>query len=303
MPINTGDFAKALQPGVNKWWGLAYQEHPIEYKDLFGSFTSKKAYEEDVLATGFGLAPVKTQGGTVKYDTHQQGYVTRYVNIRYALGYILTEDELDDNQYPQDLAKKRTIALAFSMRQTKENIAANVYNRAFDSDYTGGNGVEMISTAQVTKNGTQSNHLAIPADLSEASIEDLLIQIGAAVNDRGLKISLIGQSLHIPYNLNFKAERILKSVLRVDTANNDINALRNMGMLPGGAMINHYFTDTDAFFIRTNCPDGMKMFQRKALSAPQQDNDFDTANLKMKTDERYAFGWTDWRGVYGSPGV
>lgn len=299
--INTGSIAKLLWPGLNAVWGKEYVEHPVECRDLFDMETSEKAYEEEVLVPGFGLAPVKAEGSSVQYDSTSQGYVSRYTHIAYGLGFIVTREAIDDNQYEKK-ALGSTRDLAFSFRQTKENVAANVYNRAFNSSYTGGDGKELLATDHPIQGGTFSNELATPADLSEASLEDICVQIMNAVNDRGLKISLMPRSLIVPTALTFEATRILKSQLQNDTANNAINALRSMGMFPEGVKINHYLTDADAWFVRTNAPRGMKMFSRTAAEFAQ-DNDFDTSNLKYKGYERYSVGWTDPRGLYGSAGA
>lgn len=299
--ITTGQHPKALWPGIKEWWGRSYQEHKEEYVDLFDTETSDKAYEEDVEITGFGLAPVKNQGTAINYDTESQGSVTRYTHVAYALGYIVTFEELRDDLY-EVVSKRRAKMLAFSMRQTKENVGANVYNRAFTSGYTGGDGQVMICNTHPTLTGNQSNVLATPADLSEASIEDLTIQIMQATNNRGLRISLMPESLHIPTQTWYEANRILKSVLQNDTANNAINVLKATNVFPKGIKMNHYFTSATAWFIRTNAPTGMKHYVRDAVMF-DQDNDFDTKNAKAACYERYSFGWSDWRGVYGSQGV
>lgn len=299
--ITTGAHPKALWPGVHAWWGRMYMEHPEEFPDLFDEESSDQAYEEDVEVTGFGLAPVKNQGETIYYDSEQQGSVTRYTHVAYALGYIVTYEELRDNLYAS-VSKTRAKALAFSMRQTKENVAANVYNRAFNATYTFGDGTTLISTAHPTLAGNQSNQLTTAADLSEASIEDLVIQIMQTQNNRGLRISALPRSLHVPVQLWFEANRIYKSVLQNDTAQNAINVLRATNVFPEGIKVNHYFTSSTAWFIRTNVPNGMRYFSREAASF-DQDNDFDTKNAKAACYERYSFGMTDFRGVFGTPGV
>ena len=299
--IATGNHPKALWPGIKAWWGRVYDEHSEEYTDLFDKDTSRMHYEEDVQVTGFGLAPVKAQGKTVSYDSEVQGYVKRYTHVVYGLGYIVTREELDDGLYAT-VSKRRAQALAFSMRQTKENVAAQVYNRAFNSTYTGGDGVELCATNHPSKAGTWQNELTAAADLSEASLEDMIILIMGATNDRGLKISLMPKSLHVHRSDWFEANRILKSVLQNDTGNNAVNVLRSTNAIPGGIKVNHYFSDTDAWFLRTNAPRGMIMYQRRAVEFTQ-DNDFDTENAKAKSTERYSFGWTDPRGIYGSPGA
>jgi hypothetical protein len=269
--------------------------------DLFDLDSSRQNYEEDVQVTGFGLAPVKPQTVSVAYDSESEGYTTRYTHVVYALGYIVSREELEDNLYAV-VSKRRAQALAFSMRQTKENVAANVYNRAFNTSYLGGDGQVLIGSAHPSKSGSQSNVLSVASDISEAAIEDLIIQIMGATNDRGLRISLMPKSLHVHRSDWFEANRILKSVLQNDTATNATNVLRATNALPGGIKVNHYFTDTDAWFIRTNAPRGMIMYQRRPVEFTQ-DNDFDTENAKAKNTERYSVGWTDWRGLWGTPGA
>ncbi len=299
--ITSGAHPKALWPGVKAWWGRTYTEHKVEYTDLFDTDTSEKQYEEDVQVTGFGLAPIKPEGTAVSYDSEVQGFVSRYTHVAYALGYIVTHEELRDNLY-EVVSKRRSQALAFSHRQTKENVAANVYNRAFNTSFTFGDGKAMIVTDHPSKSGDQSNALTIAADLSEASLEDLIIQIMGATNDRGLKFNNMPRSLLVPRQLWFEANRILKSVLQYDTANNAINALRATNAIPEGIKVNHYFTDVDAWFLRTNVQRGMLHYEREAIDF-DQDNDFDTKNAKAKCYERYSFGMTDFRQLYGSPGA
>lgn len=299
--ITTGTHPKALWPGIKAWWGRSYAEHTEEWIGLFDKDTSDKAYEEEVEITGFGLAPVKNEGTAIVYDSESQGAITRYTNVAYALGYIVTYEELQDDLY-EVVSKRRAQQLAFSMRQTKENVAANIYNRAFNSAYTGGDSVSMISASHPTVSGNQSNVLTTAADLSETAIEDLIIQIGLTVNSRGMKISAVPQSLHVPYQLMFEANRIYKSVLQSDTANNNINVIRAMNVFPKGIMASHYFSSATAWFIRTNIPRGMVWFEREECSF-DQDNDFDTKNAKAACYERYIPGWSDWRGVFGTPGV
>ena len=299
--ITTGTHPKALWPGIKAWWGRVYDEHKVEYTDLFSTESSSRSYEEDVEVTGFGLAPVKAEGAAVSYDTDTQSFVSRYTHAAYALGYIVSHEEMQDNLYEM-VSKRRSASLAFSMRQTKETVAANVYNNGFDSNFTGGDSSAMLVTNHTTLSGDQSNILATAADLSEASIEDLIIQIMGATNARGLKISLMPDGLLVPRQSWFEANRILKSVLQNDTANNAINVLRSTNALKGDIKVNHYFTDTDAWFMRTNAPRGLIHYQREGVSFTQ-DNDFDTSNAKAKCYERYSFKWTDWRGIYASPGA
>jgi hypothetical protein len=299
--ITTGAHPKALWPGIHAWWGRQYAEHREQFPDLFAIQASDKAYEEDVEITGFGLAPVKSEGSAIIYDSEAQGTVSRYTHVAYALGYIVTYEELRDDLY-EAVSKRRAQALAFSMRQTKENVAANVYNRAFSSSYTFGDGVSVINTAHPTLSGNQSNQLTTAADLSEAAIEDLVIQIRNTTNARGLRISVLPESLIVPTSYEFEANRILKSVLQNDTANNAINVIRAMGTFPKGIKVNNYFTSTTAWFIRTNVPNGMVLFNREVVSF-DQDNDFDTKNAKAACYERYAVGVSDWRGLFATAGV
>jgi len=299
--IMTSNHPKALWPGVNAWWGKSYQDHQTEYTDLFDTHTSSQAYEEDVQIVGFGLAPVKQQGAPVQYDSEIQGFLTRYTHVAYALGYIVTHEELQDNLY-EAVSKTRAASLARGFRQTKERVAANIYNRAFNSSYVGGDGIALCSTAHVnTSGGTWSNKLAVDADLSEAALEDITIQIMQAQDDRGLLINLMPKSLHIAPANWYNANRILKSVYQTGTANNDINVIKATNALPMGIKLNHYFTAPQAWFIRTNVQNGMKYFEREAISF-SQDNDFDTKNAKAAAYERYSFGWTDPRAIYGSNG-
>lgn len=300
--INTSNFAKLLWPGINAIYGKEYNEYPVEWDKLFDKETSNKAYEEDVGLSSFGLAMVKTEGNGVNYDTERQGFTTRYNHVVYALGFIITREIYEDDQYSK-VGKSKAQGLAFSMRQTKEIVGANVYNRAFSGSYLGGDGVSLISNAHPNiAGGTQSNTPAVQADLSEASLEQAYIDIAGWTNDRGLRIAVRPQQLIIPYTLTFEAQRILKTDGRVGTDNNDINAIKQLGLFPKGIVVNHYLTDTDAFFIRTDAKNGMKYFERRGDEFTM-DNDFDTENAKYKATARYSFGWTDWRQLYASQGV
>lgn len=301
--INSSSFAKALFPGVSSWYGKAYNEYSPEWPSLFDSNKSSRAYEEEVGVRSFGLAKRKPEGQAIDYDDESQAFITRYAHVVYALGFIITREMVEDDLYDV-VGKRRSEGLAFSMRQTKEIVGANVYNRAFNASYTGGDGVSLLNAAHPNfSGGTQSNVLDTPADLSEAALEQACIDIAKWTNDRGLRIALQPNKLIIPVDLTFEAERILKSPYRVGGNDNDINALNHMGKFPGGVVVNHYLTDTNAWFLRTNLPnDGMKHFQRRGMEfAP--DNDFDTENAKYKASERYSFGWTDWRGLFGTPGA
>ena len=303
--IATGNISRLLQEGVANVFGQAYAEHTEQCSMLFDKETSAKAFELDQQFEGFGLAPVKQEGSGVAYDSQQEGFTPKYPMLTYAKGFIVTREAMEDNLY--NLFARRARSLAFSMRQTRENVAANVYNRAFNSAFlmTGGDGVELLSTAHVngpSDSGTYSNKLATPAALSESSLEDLLIQINQATDPRGLRVAIRGERLIVPPKLGFDAERILNSTLQNDTGNNAINAVRATGMLPAGHMVNNYLTSDTAWFIKTNAPDGMKFWERQAVRF-EQDNDFGTSNARFKADERYAFGWTDAHGLYGSAGV
>lgn len=302
--INTGSFAKALWPGINAWFGQSYKEWPEEYKMLFDTESSRRAYEEEVGVSGFGLASEKSEGSGVIYDEASQSFVMRYTNKTYALGFIITQEMIEDNQYDISvIGKQQSKALAFSMRQTKEVLAANVYNRAFNTNYTFGDGKALCVSDHPTKvGGTFSNVPTVAADLSEASLEQAAIDIAGFKNDRGLLVSIMPKKLIIPKELMFEAERILKSTLQNDSANNAINALRSTGIFSDGVAVNHYLTDADAWFIRTNCPEGMKHFERVATEFGM-DNDFDTTNAKFKARFRCSFGVTDPRGIYGSAGA
>lgn len=287
---------------MNAWYGKAYDEHPEEWSKIFPTYGSRKRFEEDVGISSFGLARQMPEGTPTQYDDEQQGFVTRYTHVTYGLGFIITKEMYEDDLYDV-VGERRARGLAFSMRQTKETVAANVLNRAFNASYTGGDGVEMCATNHpLVSGGTFANELAVAADLSEASLEQASIDIMKFENDRGLKISVMPEKLIVPPDLAFEAERILSSPYRVGTANNDINALKLMGRFPGGIVVNHYLTDTNAWFCTTNAPDGLKHFERRADSF-DMDNDFDTDNAKFKATARYSFGWTDPRGIFGSPGA
>ena len=300
-PIATGNHPKALWPGVKAWWGVGYGEHGEECKELFETASSGQAWEEDVQTSGFPLAPVKREGASTTYASHAQVYISRYTHVAYSLGFIVTFEEIINNLY-EKVANSRSKSLGFSMRQTKENVGANVYNRATNGNFLGGDGVVLLSASHPTASGNQSNILAPAADMSEAALEDLLIQIMNTKNHDGLRIALMAQTLHVPTQLWYESNRILKSVLQVKTADNTPNIIKDTGEFPGGIKLNHYFTDSDAFFMRTNCPDGMKNYQRYQIDL-EQDNDFDTKNAKASSYDYYSFGWSDWRGLYGSIGA
>ena len=300
--INTGSHPKLLWPGIHAIWGQIYNEHAKEYGDLYNELDSDKAYEQDVEVTGFGLAPVKAQGAPTQYDSEIQGIVTTYTHVAYSLGYIVTYEELRDNLY-EEVSMRRAKANAFSINQTVENVAAFLYNNAFSTTYyTTADNAALVSTQHVNATGgTYSNALSPAADLSEAALEDLTIQIMGTQNDRGLLINIMPESLHIPRQEYYNANRILKSVLQSNTANNNINVLKAVNAFPKGIKLNHYFTAPHAWFIRTNCPNGMQMFWRDRPMF-DQDNDFDTKNAKAATYMRFSVGASDPRGIFGSNG-
>ena len=300
--INTGTHPKALWPGVYAWWGQVYNEHPEEYSDLFEVVTSSQAYEEEVQATGFGLAPVKPEGAPLTYDYEAQGPVQRYTHLSYALGYKVTLEEIQDNLY-EKLSSGRAASNAFSIRQTVENLAAAVYNDAFTGNvFQYATGQSACSTSQPnTTGGTFSNALSPGADLTEASLEDMCILAMGLPTDRGLLVSIMPVSLHIARQEWFNANRILKSVMQSGTANNDPNVLKATNAFPGGIKLNHYFTAPHAWFVRTNAMNGPKWFWRTRPMF-DQDNDYDTKNAKAATFFRASCGITEPRSLLGSNG-
>lgn len=299
--ITTGSFAKDLWPGVNKWYGLAYSEYPVEFTEIFDEESSGLAFEEDVGISGFGLAAEKPEGRGIEYDDARQGFIDRYVHTVYALGFMITREMYEDG-IAGTVALKRAKALAFSMRQTKEILGANILNRAFDSNYLFGDGKELCATDHPNvAGGTWANELSVAADLSEASLEQACIDIANFTNDRGLRIAVRPMKLIINVNNTFESTRILKSELRQGTTDNDLNAIRALGMIPE-VVINHYLTDMDAWFIKTDIPDGLKWFNRRSEEF-DTDNDFDTENARFKSTFRASWGCTDKRGVFGSPGA
>lgn len=298
--ITTGNIPTLLWPGLNAVWGDSYKDWDRKYVDLFDISQSEMNYEEDVELPGFGLAPVKPQGSAIMYDTTAQQTKSRYQHVAYALGFIVTHEEMKDNLYLKNGTKK-TKALARSMRQTVENVGANVYNRGFNVSFTGGDGQPLFSASHPTPNGNQSN-LLTAADLSEAALEDGVTQIMNMVDARGLKVAARPRSLHVATSNWANAVRIVKSILTPGSADNAVNALRAEGYFQEGAKINPYFTDQDAWFIRTDVEDGMRFFWREEPDFAQ-DGDFDTSNLKYKAYQRFSAGWSDFRGAYGSAGA
>ena len=301
MAMNRSNFAKMLEPGLNTLFGLEYAQYPAEYAAVFSSNSSQKAYEEDVLLAGFGNAPTKTEGSAVSYDSGSQQWTARYQHETVALAFSITEEAEEDGQYGS-IASRYTKALARSMANTKEIKAANILNNATVSGFEGGDGSTLLSASHETEAGDMSNTLPTQADLSETSLESVLIAIGDMKDDRGLQIAATAKQLIIPTAYQFVAERLLESQLRPDTADNDINAIRNGGFIPKGYHVMRRLTDSNAWFLTTDIPDGLKMFQRSAMKKGME-GDFETGNVRYKVRERYSFGWTDWRGIYGSVGT
>ena len=302
MAISRAQLVKELEPGLNALFGLEYKRYENQHAEIYTTESSDRAFEEEVMLSGFANANVKVEGSGVAYDEAQETYTARYTHDTLALAFSITEEAIEDNLYDR-LAGRYTRALARSMANTKQVKAANVLNNAFDSNFTGGDGKELCSLLHpLASGGVLENTLNTAADLSETSIEQSLIDIAAFVDERGLKIALQGVKLIIPKELQFTAERILKSPQRVGTADNDINAMANMGMIPQGYRVNHYLTDVDAFFIMTDAPNGLKQFVRSPIKTAIE-GDFDTGNVRFKARERYSFGFSDPRGIFGSPGA
>ena len=299
MAINRAQLAKELEPGLNALFGMEYSRYENEHAEIFDQEASDRAFEEEVMLVGFGEAAVKQEGSAVQFDTAQESFTARYSHETVALAFSLTEEAVEDNLY-DTLSARYTRSLARSMAYTKQTKAANILNNAFST--AGGDGVSLVNTAHPTAlGGTFSNRSSTDADLNETSLEQAMIDIAAFIDERGLKIAMQGRKLIIPVNIQFVADRILNSTLRVGTSDNDINALRNMGMLPDGYTINHYLSDTDAYFIKTDATNGFKHFVRAPLTTGME-GDFDTGNMRYKARERYSFGFSDPRCVYGSQG-
>ena len=301
MAISRSQLVKELEPGLNALFGLEYDRYENQHAEIFDTENSDRAFEEEVMLSGFGTASVKPEATSVNFDDATESFTARYTHETIALAFAITEEAVEDNLYDK-ISCRYTKALARSMSNAKQVKAANVLNNGFDSSYTGGDGVELFSTAHPTTGGNVKNELSTAADLNETSLEQALIDIAGITDDRGLKVALNGMKMIIPVNLQFVAERLMKSNLRPGTADNDTNAHRSMGMIPQGYVVNNYLTDTDAFFIKTDAPNGMKHFQRAAIST-KMEGDFETGNVKYKARERYSFGWSDWRGIFGSPGA
>jgi|TARA_R110002020_G_scaffold474304_1_gene705256 hypothetical protein len=305
MAISRAQLAKELEPGLNALFGMSYDSYDREYEEIFAIEDSERAFEEEVLITGFGTAPTKTEGAGVAFDTASEGFTARYTHDTIALAFSLTSEAVEDNLY-DSLGRRYVKALARSMGNTKEVKGADVLNNAFNTSFAGGDGQPLISASHpLAGGGTLANRATTMADLNETSLEDALIDISTFTDDRGLTISVQASKLVVPPQLVFVADRILNSTLRSGTADNDVNAIRNTGVLPQGYTVNHYLSDPDAFFLLTSVTDageGLKMFQRTAMETSMEP-DFSTDNIRYKARERYSFGFSDWRGIYGSQGA
>ena len=301
MAISRAQLVKELEPGLNALFGLEYKQYVNEAAEIFETENSDRAFEEEVMLAGFANATVKPEGQGISYDSAQETFTARYTNETIALAFAITEEAIEDNLYDR-LASRYTKALARSMANTKQVKAAAVLNNAFSTSYLGGDGKALCATDHPTLAGSFKNELSTAADLNETSLEQALIDIAAFTDERGLKIAARGVKMIIPSALQFTAERLMKSQGRTGTADNDINAVGSMGMIPQGYTVNHYLTDTDAFFIKTDVPNGLKMFVRAPIKTAME-GDFDTGNVRYKARERYSFGFSDPRGIFGSPGA
>jgi len=301
MAISRAQLVKELEPGLNALFGLEYKQYADETKEIFDTESSDRAFEEEVMLSGFGNAAVKPEGQGIQFDDAQETFTARYTNETIALAFAITEEAIEDNLYDR-LASRYTKALARSMASTKNVKGAAVLNNAFTAAFAGGDGVELCSAVHPTLAGTFSNEPATAADLNETSLEQAIIDISAFTDERGLKIAARGMKMIIPPQLQFTADRLLNTAGRTGTADNDINAIKNMGMIAGGYTVNHYLTDTDAWFVKTDVPNGLKHFNRSPIKTTME-GDFDTGNVRYKARERYVFGFSDPRGIYGSPGA
>ena len=302
MAISRAQLLKELLPGLNALFGLEYQKYGEQHKEIFEAETSERSFEEETKLSGFGTAPVKEEGSSISYDNAQEAWTSRYTHETIALGFSITEEAIEDNLY-DSLSSRYTKALARAMAYTKQTKAAAVLNNGFNSSYTGGDGVELFSTAHpLVSGGTNSNEPAVAADLNETSLEAAVIQIAAWTDERGLLIAAKPRKLIIPPALQFVATRLLETEGRVGTADNDINAIMNNGVVPEGFTVNNFLTDDDAWFLTTDVPNGLKHFTRAAMTTGM-DGDFDTGNVRYKARERYSFGWSDPLGIFGSPGA
>ena len=301
MAISRAQLVKELEPGLNALFGLEYKRYENEAAQIFDNESSDRAFEEEVMLSGFGTADVKPEGSGVQYDDAQETYTARYTMETVALAFALTEEAIEDNLYDR-ISSRYTKALARSMATSMQVKGANVLINATTAAYTGGDGATLVANDHPTLNGNQSNRPTTYSDLSETSLEQALIDIAGYQDERGLKIAAQGTKMIIPKELEFTATRILKSQGRVGTADNDINALKSMGMVPQGYTVNHYLTDNNAWFLKTDVPNGRKHFVRAPLKTAME-GDFDTGNVRYKARERYSFGWSDWRGIYGNTGA
>lgn len=302
MAINRAQIKKQLQEGLNSVFGLEYDRRGVEWKAIFEIYPSRKAYEEDVMVAGFGLAPTKPEGSGLSYDEAREVWTARYQNETIALGFSITEEALEDGLYG-DLGATYAKALARSMQETKEVKAAAPLNNGFSSSFLGGDGKALFVTDHpLSGGGTFRNTLTTAADLSESSLEEALIDVGDFVDERGIKISVRPNRMIVPNALQFVAQRLLMSPYRPGTADNDVNAVKTMGLVPGGFSVNHYLTDTDAWFLINDGIEGLKHFSRVKMSRGME-GDFESGNMRYKARERYVFGWSDPRGAYASPGA
>jgi hypothetical protein len=302
MAISRAQLAKELEPGLNVLFGMEYERYDAEHAEIYDTEASDRAFEEEVMLVGFGNANTKSEGAGVAFDSASEAYTARYTHETIALAFALTEEALEDNLYDR-LGARYTKALARSMAHTKQVKAAATLNNAFNSSFTGGDGKELCATDHpLAGGGTLRNEPSTAADLNETSLENALIDISTFVDERSMIVALRGMKLIIPPQLQFVADRLLESTLRPSTSDNDVNAIRNMGMLPEGYTVNHFLTDTDAFFIKTDAPNGFKHFERTPMSTGME-ADFDTGNMRFKARDRYSFGFSDPRCVFGSPGA
>ena len=300
MAISRGQLVKELEPGLNALFGLEYKRYENQHAEIYTTESSDRAFEEEVMLSGFAQAQTKSEGAGVVFDNAQETYTARYTHETVALAFSITEEAIEDNLYDR-LASRYTKALARSMANTKQVKAVNPLINGFGT-FTSGDGTALFATTHPTISGTVSNTLATPADLNETSLEQSLIDIAAMTDERGLKIAARGVKMIIPSELQFTAERLMKSQGRVGTADNDINAIVSMGMVPQGYRVNNFLTDPDAFYIITDVPNGMKMFDRSPIKTAME-GDFDTGNVRYKARERYSFGVSDFRGIFASPGA
>ena len=301
MAISRSQLLKELLPGLNALFGMEYKRYGEQHKEIYETESSDRSFEEETKLSGFGTAPVKAEGSAIAYDNAQEAWSTRYNHETIALGFSITEEAVEDNLY-DSLSARYTKSLARAMAYTKQVKAASVLNNGFDGNFAGGDGVALFSTAHPTVGGgTNSNTAAVQVDLNETSLEAAVIQIAAWTDERGLLIAAKPQKLVIPPALMFVADRLLKTEGRVGTADNDINSLKQMGSIPGGSTVNNFLTDTNAWFLTTDVPNGLKHFVRTPMST-SMDGDFDTGNVRYKARERYSFGWSDPLGMWGSSG-